>query len=76
MKKKTVIPVAVGSFGAISTDVEKYVVAIKIVYCQSQLLLKLSKIKVNQGRVAWWLATCARKPKVPGSSPAASYVQR
>ena len=28
------------------------------------------------GRVAWWLATCARKPKVPGSSPAASYVQR
>ena len=25
---------------------------------------------------AWWLATCARKPKVPGSSPAASYVQR
>ena len=28
------------------------------------------------GRVAWWLATCARKPKVPGSSPAASYAQR
>ena len=28
------------------------------------------------GRVAWWLATCARKPKVHGSSPAASYVQR
>ena len=27
-------------------------------------------------RVAWWLATFARKPKVPGSSPAASYVQR
>ena len=26
--------------------------------------------------VAYWLATCARKPKVPGSSPAASYVQR
>ena len=24
-------------------------------------------------RVAWWLATCARKPKVPGSSPVASY---
>lgn len=32
MKKKTVIPVAVGSFGAISTDVEKYVVAIEIVF--------------------------------------------
>ena len=29
-----------------------------------------------EGRVAWWLATCARKPKVPGSSPAASYAQR
>ena len=29
-----------------------------------------------EGRVALWLATCARKPKVPGSSPAASYVQR
>ena len=29
-----------------------------------------------QGRVAWWLAACAWKPKVPGSSPAASYVQR
>ena len=28
------------------------------------------------GRVAWWLATCARKPKVPVSNPAASYVQR
>ena len=26
--------------------------------------------------LAWWLATCARTPKVPGSSPAASYVQR
>ena len=26
--------------------------------------------------VAQWLATCARKPKVPGSSPAASYAQR
>ena len=23
-----------------------------------------------------WLVTCAQKPKVPGSSPAASYVQR
>ena len=28
-----------------------------------------------KGRVAEWLATCARKPKVPGSSPAASYAQ-
>ena len=27
-------------------------------------------------RVAQWLATCAREPKVPGSSSAASYVQR
>ena len=31
---------------------------------------------IDGGRVAWWLATCARKPKVPGSSPAASYAQR
>ena len=28
------------------------------------------------GRVVWWLATCARKSKVPGSGPAASYVQK
>ena len=27
-------------------------------------------------RVAQWLATCARKPKVSSSSPAATYVQR
>ena len=31
---------------------------------------------LNCFRVAWWLATCARNPKVPGLSPAASYVQR
>ena len=30
----------------------------------------------NAGCIAWWLATCARKPKVPGLSQAASYVQR
>ena len=35
-------------------------------------LSKYSKAR----RVAERLATCARKPKVPGSSPAASYVQR
>ena len=33
-------------------------------------------IETCQERVAWWLATCSRKPKVAGSSPAASYVQR
>ena len=32
--------------------------------------------KSREGRITWWLATCARKPKVPGSSPAASYMQR
>ena len=41
---------------------------------------KLKKITLDGenvlGRVAWRLATCARKPKVPGSSPAASCVQR
>ena len=26
--------------------------------------------------ISRWLATCARKPKVPCSSPAATYVQR
>ena len=44
-----------------------------------QLLDKQGKMKSNfenLGRVAWRLATCARKPKVPGSNPAASYVQR
>ena len=36
----------------------------------------LYRTKSEYLRVAWWLATCARKAKVPGSSPAASYVQR
>ena len=40
------------------------------------LLKEILYPRICQGRVAWWLATCARKPKVPGSSPAASYVQR
>ena len=31
---------------------------------------------LREQKVAWWLATCARKPKVPGSSAAAIYVQR
>ena len=26
--------------------------------------------------MTFWLVTCARKPKVPGLSPAASYLQR
>ena len=34
------------------------------------------QVMADRGRVAWWLATCARKSKVPRSSPAASYVQR
>ena len=29
-----------------------------------------------RGHVACWLATCIRKPKVPDSSPAGTYVQR
>ena len=33
-------------------------------------------IKLVQELVASWKATCARKPKVPTSNPAASYVQR
>ena len=42
----------------------------------SFLVLPMNNITQNCWRVAWWLATCARKPNVPGSSPAASYVQR
>ena len=38
--------------------------------------LLLSKKGDFEGRVAQWLATYAWKPKVPGSSPAASYIQR
>ena len=48
------------SFGALLTDLSK----------------ALDCLPHELGRVAWWLATCARKPKVPGSSPAASYAQR
>ena len=40
------------------------------------IIQKVSNLVRDIGRVAQWLATCARKPKVPGSSPAASYVQR
>ena len=29
-----------------------------------------------QGPVAQWLATCAQKPKIPGSSLTASYAER
>ena len=42
---------------------------------QSRYIIFISLCYLG-GRVAWWLATCAWKPKVPGSSPAASYVQR
>ena len=39
--------------------------------CSSiQVLLPLNSL------VAYWLATCARRPKVSGSGPAASFVQR
>ena len=42
-----------------------------------QHLLTLTFTNINTvGRVALWLTTSARKPKVSGSSPAASYVQR
>ena len=43
----------------------------------SELYLRIRRFfSLVQGRVVWCLATCARKPKVPGLSPAASYVQR
>ena len=40
------------------------------------LFLEINSSRHNQGRVAKWLATCARKPKGPGLSRAASYVQK
>ena len=43
---------------------------------RKQRKLRVAQGRIVQGRLAWWLATCARKPKVPGSSPAASYAQR
>ena len=42
-----------------------------------QKILKITIVSnYCQGRVAWWLGTYAQKPKVPGSSRAASYAQR
>ena len=32
--------------------------------------------RITKGHLAQWLATCARKPKAPGSGPAVSYMQR
>ena len=37
---------------------------------------KRTNTRRNAGCVAQWLAISARKPKVTGSSPAASYAQR
>ena len=37
---------------------------------------EMSFIYDYSGRVASWLATCTRNPKVPGSSLAATYAQR
>ena len=36
----------------------------------------IKRVALWLGGVTLWLAICARKPKVPGSSPAASYAQR
>ena len=36
----------------------------------------LIKKALKTGTITLWLATCARKPKVPDSSLAASYAQR
>ena len=47
--------------------------------CETFPHLKLMNQKNDltfRGCVAYWLATCARKPKAPSSSPAATYVQR
>ena len=34
------------------------------------------RMREKTGRLAQWLATCARKLKIPGTSPADSYVRR
>ena len=39
-------------------------------------LLNLVEGPVSLGRIAWRLAAWTRKPKVPGSNPVVSYVQR
>ena len=44
--------------------------AFKFSYNINKFILLIRK----GGRVASWLVTCDRKPKVPGSSPAAIYV--
>ena len=55
------------------------VIKINDIFSLRRKVLSRTKMKTKSKvavRVAQWLATCARKPKVPGSSPAASYVQR
>ena len=47
-----------------------------IVSSWSSWLSSRQFVNVTQGHVAQWLATCTRKPKIFGSSPAANYVQR
>ena len=37
---------------------------------------KKGRAQEAEGRVAYWLATCAPKPKVPSLSRGASYVHR
>ena len=53
-----------------------YTEELKITRNNTLGFLVIEPENLSLGRVAWWLATCARKPKVPGSSPAATYVQR
>ena len=66
---------------------EKYRLIKKLVFCSAKkvqnfrknfFLLELFNFLlicsfIHKGRVSWWLATCSRKPKVPGSCPAANY---
>ena len=45
------------------------------VLCTFNLRPVSTRYQLDLGRLAQWLETCARKPKVPCSGPAASYVQ-
>ena len=43
--------------------------------CHSYVVVCHLYVLVLQGRIGWWLAAWAWKPKVPDSSLAAGYVQ-
>ena len=61
-----------GSFSLIHNEKRNF--AGLAVYGITAVFVTVNFVK-HQWRVAYWLVTCARKPKVLVSSPAVSYVQ-